>query len=660
MVNQINPHEERLVMGPKRHRTVRIWACSVSLLFVVGASGPAISAPIYTCTPPSDIAETTFSDNDSTVNVYIQKDIGVEFSQCSVTDDINNWQGYSIVNGAMETWNTQSRGLSFRYRDTFDLVGSDEEDLDDQFCTDSTIATPAVLVWVSRRCDRDGFQCDNTNGNASTCSNDDSRSIIVVYGNDLGSPNDPELDCSPNQGHDFRVDVNATALDFQSLLVHEFGHVIGHGHPASSALLTGGRAVMQQSGQLGTARSAKVGRHLYPYDMECAVDYKPLKEMQYYWRVRDIDAYYEPITTSSTLRTTRNSLSAGHPHLNNVDGLWGIYTQLNNSSPKIHYDNIDTYFFFFDFGSSSGNLYGQRLDSLDISPVIFSTEEFLSSTNNASRIAFANRNTTSQIFSNISPPRWMYLRSDTSFGQSSGTTKGNYHHCTTPNCATKNTVQTSIPLVSAWDPISGRTIAVRVPTNSGLAKHGHIFVHPGTMPGTSWNLRLGTELVPVTNMPSASPYDYELETDTTPGVACSPVQDSNFPFNCMLAWVDRGAPNARVLYTYFRVDTVQNSIVFDDEIRRRSGANTASGVSLAYMPDKTSSSDLNFFMTFKGMSSTNRGDVVIMSKNDNPSSPYSSWTTTTVDRDDVLGAPTWIYDNEDNQRDALIYWAEQD
>ncbi len=65
-------------------------------------------------------------------------------------------------------------------------------------------------------------------------------------------------------------------------------------------------------------------------------------------------------------------------------------------------------------------------------------------------------------------------------------------------------------------------------------------------------------------------------------------------------------------------------------------------------------------MGFKDMSSTNRGDVVIMSKNDNPSSPYSSWTTTTVDRDDVLGAPTWIYDNEDNQRDALIYWAEQD
>ncbi len=631
------------------------------------------TAPIYDCAPGSNIGTSSFGDSGHIVNVYIQTDFGTEFSACSQTDDITNWQGTSIINTALETWNAQSRGMSFRYRGTYGTAG-DQGAIENNFCNDLSITTPALLVWSSRRCRGDtNDQCLTTTAGAALCSGTNSRATIEFYGNRLNNPVvDANTDCPTNNGHNLRIDTTTNTFsgsyrDFQGILLHELGHVLGHNHPEDDPASTfpgNHTAVMQQTGAFGSVRTPYNSRHLYPYDMECATNYAPPKRMQYYWSEFQTGNYlFGSVDTDSSYDTTRNSLSGGHTRLDGVTQKWGAYVQLESDSPYLTYDYMYGGFTLptFDFSYTSSSLFQSWLDRLHISPVLFSRQEFAhNSTNRSSWLSFANRETSAgSNFNDIAPPRWMYLRSQSRFG-ASGTSKGTYYRCTGTSPCNSTNVQTSIPLIPAWDPISERTVVVRVNTDpNATAAHGRIQVHPGFITNSNNTLLASSQLSPVTNMSSTAPYNYSLETDTTPAVACSSVLHAGFPFNCLLAWVDRGAPNARVLYTYFRVDETNDTIVWDDEIRRRSGANTAAGLSAAYIPDNGDGTNPNFYLAFKGLTSTQRGDVIVMSRDDDPNDAYSGWSTTTLNRNDVLSPPTWVYDNDTTGLDQLLYWTEQ-
>ena len=663
------------------------------LLTLLMCPSVSYSFPIYTCVGASDVGNTTFAQNLNTVNVYIQDDIDDEFNFCSINEDLDSeWQGISIINTALETWNAESRGMAFRYRGLYTNPTNAPEEIANAFCTDNSIPDGSVLVWVTRRCAPDGLGGCRTGGGANgptasaqVCVNDSDKATITFWGDRQLSAPDWDEDCLPNQGHPLYIDTNNTAAivngvagyrDFQAIVMHELGHIIGHDHPATNAAGVGAenRSVMlQTNGFTGNSQNFFNSRHLFPYDTECAEDYRPSKRSQYYWAEWEtMGPYFTSVITTSTRDTTKSSVSGGRTRFSGFDHSWGAYIQLNNNSPTVMRDYMyqglptPTYNSTFDFSYTSTNLFGTWLDQLHHRPVFYSPLE-RSGSRNLSRVTFANRETTltGLNFEDIMPPRLMYLRTDNVFGPSStNTAKGTYYACRNPAC-TGNipNIQSSIPLVSAWDPVSSNTIFVHVNTDpTSFTDNGKITVHPGfNTTSTNNTLRSGSTLWFAPNRPTATPFDYNMETDVMPGVACSPISHTGFPFNCMLAWVDRGAPNARILYTYFRVNGT--TVEWDDQIERRVGANSAAGVSLAYIPDTGSQpSDLskpNFFMAFKGMASSNRGDIVVMHKNDDAGTPYTGWTTININRDDVQSPPTWIYRNETTGQDALLYWTEQ-
>ena len=632
--------------------------CAISAC-VLGMMSGANSTPLYSSCPTSDVGNnySNFLQDDDEVNIYLEDTFATDYSFCSPTDDINSWQAQTIVQASAETWNRESRGARFRYR------GTRTYSTETSFCNDSSIEEPAVFILMDRGCKTAGSTALATTDfiGASTCGR---RASITVWGFPSAACT-ANAQCSLNGSVDLpRISDSSTNYDLLAMMIHEFGHVVGLDHAS-----TADPAVMDSGAPDGYSfANLQTRRHLFPYDMDCAVDVSNERESQYHWAEHvAVWGSFLSVDNSPTRLTSKASLSGNHTRMDGSNQKWGAYQQIQSNHPCVAYDYIASYQSPFDFTYQKCDLESDWVDKLHLAPVLYAPLERSLGTGNNSRMSFAQYEETMPTdFDDIDPPRWSYLRSDTRF-EDSGTVKGSWYVCTTSASGCTSTssserLQTHIPVVSAWDPRSGETMFVSVETKRAqVVNNGRLRIHAGMLSTTNNRIRRGSRLTSSgQDVQSSGTYPYNLETDTIPAVACAGQGESDYltDFNCILAWVDRGAPNGRILYTYFRHDTNETDrIEWQGQVRRLPGTNvnSVSGVSAMFSMNQ-------FFLAFKTMDSS--PDIKIV-KRARSSSYFSGWSTINIYRGDVQDPPAWLYSNTSGggpigtpDNDAVLFWTE--
>jgi len=263
-----------------------------------------------------------------------------------------------------------------------------------------------------------------------------------------------------------------------------------------------------------------------------------------------------------------------------------------------------------DINPAAGSSFGSaELRDLYIAPILFSPFEW-SGSNHNHRINFNSTQSTTH-----DPPLLKYQRSDNFFVQYGA---GQY---TEARSGGDVNLRSHIPLVAAWDATSGNTVFVSVDTGRSLATQGEIRVHPGFIGSYYYNkIREGSIVSDNRNAPADSygthpTFAYTLKTDVTPAVACADTR-ATLSYNCLLAWQDRGIPDGKILYTYFRINLSTNAVVWrpgTPNVWVRSGSNTVSNLSAAYFEGK-------FWLAWK---KTEAGTDVAWTN----TSTYTGWST---------------------------------
>lgn len=154
----------------------------------------------------------------------------------------------------------------------------------------------------------------------------------------------------------------------------------------------------------------------------------------------------------------------------------------------------------------------------------------------------------------------------------------------------------------------------------------------------------------------APDFDYTGKTDFRPGLACAP-SSANLPYNCMLAWADRGVPNGRVLYTFLKVNTSTNQINWNplpfppapNVYVLPSSVKSLAGVTLSFHAGK-------FWLAFKTIDLAGiHQDIGFVSL----SSPYGSgnWSFLQYigDATPVVDLPSWL-SSTDSAMEAGLVW----
>ena len=632
------------------------------VLLSVGLALPAAATPLYpSCpVPGNDLAWFSWQwdgsclcfNSSPVIHIYVESDFAAEMEDCNENLNITQNDLLSVVDAAVETWNSGGRGAYLKVEGNLNV--SDEE----AFCN-ATVESPAVLLQFKKTCRDDNDSLKRiTGGNATTfgltaCGN---RAQMTFWGNrqdggdSVGTCDLPPFDEPRIFKLGSQFDKNDAGIGFQELLTHELGHVLNIADIAEAPSYTSNTLM---NSALDTKDDPDVGRHLFPFDRDCIDENTGDRRAEYHWGEYNSFNNVWAAPYASAVWTRRGTVSGGHTRLGGNSAAWGIYTQnVTTGSPGIRWDTISYgYSAPWNLSWSASGLYPSTVDNLHISPVMTSLQEFGTSGNHSSRMSYAKYETafTGGFEANIAvmdPPRWSYLRSDTFFG-SSGTTTGTWYHCLNSACSSSSTLQGHLPLTSAYDPATDTTVFARIDTGRNSATHGRVKVHPG-LSGSTNNFLAHGSWKPVGSLPnSQSQYPHDGTTDTGVGLACAKPGTGVVANNCMLVWVDRGSLNNQILYRYFRLNPAYSGgIEWSSGTYRRDGAFSASNVSAAYFDQK-------FWLTYR----SNAGDVVVMS---HPSTSYGSgWTEFTISTSAVVDPPTFVYDADvDTFVNALVVWTE--
>jgi hypothetical protein len=604
------------------------------------------------CSPLNTSNPYTAYSNSESISVYIESDLWSGFNACNSGEDFDSqYQSMVAILSAAEVWNREGRGPNLIYKGYVDYSEANEVTF---FCNDSTIEEYSVFVRFSD----DSFSdvATETVGTVSACPTNQKRSTLTIWGSDQGVG----IECVPTS-REYYLSGDPNQRDFVSFITHEFGHVLGMPDIDSSgnlnnstndpfAALPGRESVMAQSAPENfTTRSIESGRHLYPFDLDCVDDIANTRSERYYWNVyNETGNYFYGIDNTPARWTSKSSLSGGKNYFNNNSFEWGFYVQDEATAPCAYWDNIG-YGSAFDFSSSNCSIYDDDLDLLPSKPVFFHPLEKGINNGNNVRVNYAEYPTAYTNVDTVDPPEWRYYRSDDNL--SSATTNGLYYD--NSNIA----IRSNIPLVTTWDAASQNTVFARVHTDRTdpvFDYSGTIWLYAGFNTSSTQNTLgpINILLASNNNMPSSgTSFPYDAKTDVAPGMACGPYVSSDPErFNCILAWVDRGTPNGRVLYTSFRIRTTPSKqIIWSGVVKQVSGVNTVSDIGLSY----TNNTFLLAAKTINGAP-----NVIVMQTGYDSDVMDNTWSQQSLFvRGDVVGAPQWLYTTT-GVVPRVLYWTE--
>ena len=612
------------------------------------ATGDCVRFPFLDDCPggPNCAYEEPGSSKHGVIHYYVEDDMAADLRACTPqTEDnqLTEQQLRSVIHNAAEVWNTQSRGRALHYRGA---LAANETTPANTLCSLMT-QKPAFFITHRSCFNPDGDNtCSNSNGDTlaaqilriGTAGIDECEDAfeITIYGKRTGSVGGSCSILGQNQpirwllGSDDGPDTVGGVTDRSLLrsLVHEMGHGLGLIHP-------GGTIVDSDPSNPNTIRSIMLGPnspHLWEWDKKC------VSEEQGFNGGRDTRYFYverAPNVQNFSSLKLRNEID--------VRGmLSGGYVR-NTSSDR--YGLYQDTAFIHSFAGTNGSLYfgtneymPSDIWNLHVAPHIYSPLE-LDVVTNGSRMNLLQDSTTSPQTA-INPPVLQYARSGDNFDSISG--PFDYFECETANgtCNTLALLRSNVPMVSAWDPVSGNTVYARVDTEppSHLGDSGRIFVHPGHWAGTSFaNLRPASPLPHQITGPNGN-WDYESRTHFAPAIACADFTNANFQHNCILAWHDRGSLNEAILYTFFSVDA-SDSIDWHNLTYRRNGsiATTTSHVSAAFVDDQ-------IWLSWEDNNEPQR--VWAVANNLNSYTDWDDSNAYSLARDYVVDPPTFLYQND--------------
>ncbi|MFU8803709.1 MAG: hypothetical protein ACNA8W_07875 [Bradymonadaceae bacterium] len=569
-------------------------------LVFLSFSSVAVALPLYSdseCKKTFNVPSGWLTSSPKALYYYVKSDFAEKLRTCSPDPDddavIEQHHATAVVKQAAEIWNLQARGLPLIYRGWTSQSESD-------FCANQSIDEPAIYIDFREGCllpsSCQGPFCDDTDCLDSVGSirkiPDCNKAVRVTIWGDKTTLNS----CS-SDARNFRLN-SILASNFNNpqqrslirVMTHELGHALNLGHPEGT-IYDNGHSVMSPTNRWDP------GRHLFYWEKDCVDDPGVSGG-------RSVRHHYKSFALNNWSSISNHYYPTNRGHWSGHfwwSGVPAALTYALYASPYVEYGLANEFYGYPSYASLPS-----MLTNLDTIPVF--TAQGTPTQYSYQRIIYTWANS----LTNIYPPEVRYHRSD-DFFENWGW--GQFHRCTNTSCSSHAQVFSNFPLSTAYDPHTGTDIFVRL-HNTGARLGGNIMVHPGL--SSTWRVNHGSYLsVLNTNMPETGStpvkefWSYTGRTDALPGVACAPNRET-FAYNCLLAWVDRGAPTGRVLYTYFRI--VNGTVEWHGEAWARGGSLTVGPVSAAYAHGR-------FWMAWKSWHNPSKLTTTYTSNS------YTGWST---------------------------------
>lgn len=657
---------------------------SISVFLIVLTSTNAMSNPIWDSSDcdTSGVYDALTPKTSDHIYYYVESDLASEFKSCSTISTNSELTEFHIrqrIKDSFEIWNAESRAATLVYGGDFSYSGL----FKDLNCNTSfgALKKPAVVVTYTPGCRLDDMMnCTLSKGQISKLCDD--VSFIVVRGdiNTDGACN------SLNNGiveWNFNRNVNITSSShyasnprrpFHALLIHEIGHLLGLGHPndnnvpnvdSNSNLYPTVTATFSdpppappfqfnvgESAMWGGALESGHYGHLWSWEKDC-VDQR--------WGGRKAYAYSKSYSSSGVLKETEH-ITTSHTEKGSLSGYpwedddysypfyaYSIY------NPDVYWD---AYHRIASVGSdgllgwtSNGSRWDQpgyeNFGTLDTNFLFTNTDP---SADWRATVYYNYIDTSSGAYPSADPPKIAYTDGENLFDSIAfwGDLKEQ---------GSGDIFQSHIPPSSAYDPVTGETVFVTVNTSrtntdtngdQDLSQEGRISVHPGFYAGSNF-VYPGELLNNNTTIPS-DPYaswSYARETNFAPGVACADsVAAGMNGYNCVLAWIDRGTPDNRILYTWFKLDGSSPNVLWHGTAYVRGGTYAIGHVSMGHFNGK-------IYMSYK-----NTGAPGGIATTSNDLTGFAAWDTVThftpgYDRY-IVDSPTWATMGSSNE--AAMMW----
>ena len=622
------------------------------------------------------------------INVYIESDFGTEFVNCAFDDPLprtgevtsipaaeRNEAFINLIVKSMAIWNEESRAPYLRYRGL--LSGEDANEVCNQ------MDKPAIYVRFNDHCrpvdpaqatippcsTRAGSIINGPLASAvpdfTSCSN---TSEVIFWGDRSGTCNG-----TLNSASTYHIDgESADGRDFVTLAIHEFGHVLGLKDWDSSWSINLDETIMSSGTWIPNNSAFSRGRHLLPWDQDC-VDDTIISSTQL---VRDLSYRYVGFDSSGSIVNFNSNIGV------NVSKSFTSGSQLRAQPLS---GTLSNYYIFYDddrllrsfMGSDGSFSYFSYFNSTDISsfasrdakdlhirPNFISSGEFEGSgSSRVQRMTFNHHDDNK--YSNVNfadPDNVVYLSSDT-FIKSSGTlSRSSIFSCDDVNCNSSSTLRSNISVSTAWDDQNQITMYAVVDTSRfdnnpmGPSENGTICIHPGYDNNTDDDtLRPCSRLSDNVNMPdpptgylNPGDFSYVGKTDVQVALTCSPAWQEPWTshFNtCLVAWVDRGVPDSKILYAYFGYNSFTESIDWQTQdayiLEPNVDAVTAYGISAAYFDD-------SYWIAWRG----HTGFVNYV----RTTSIFNDWSNVSQINTNSVDPPSWHYNPFSSNNESALIW----